>query len=103
MTDQRPPYHRRQTKPLPRAELAPISAAPSPDSTPTLEPCPACADCEACGGRHWTSCPRCGDGEISCEGCKGCALCFGAHAVEPCTAAEWRTAHQPHPTPPRAA
>ena len=31
--DSRPPYHRRQTKPIPRVALAPVA---------TTEPCPLC-------------------------------------------------------------
>lgn len=43
-SDRRPPYHRRQTKPIPRVELAPISR-PQIESDPepeTLVPCPCC-------------------------------------------------------------
>lgn len=42
MADNRPPYHRRPTRPLPREELAPISSAaediePEPETRPDLE------------------------------------------------------------------
>lgn len=46
MGDKRPSYHRRQTKPLPRAELAPVSRPPPPpdqDDIATKVRCPLCA------------------------------------------------------------
>lgn len=43
MSDNRPPYHRRATKPLPRVRLAPVGPAPdSQREVPTLMPCPCC-------------------------------------------------------------
>lgn len=37
MSDNRPPYHRRKTKPLPREELAPIGPGSSDDIDPEAE------------------------------------------------------------------
>ena len=44
MSDSRPPYHRRKTKPFPRVRLAPIAKAPLSDpDEETKVTCPCCA------------------------------------------------------------
>ncbi len=58
MADKRPPYHRRTTKPIPRAKLPP-PATNVPDEAAkhwdpnaiTQEVCPCCASCSLCGGK----------------------------------------------------
>lgn len=49
MADRRPTYHRRRTKRLPRATLAPI--APAPDEEREAETRVPCPTCEPYGGR----------------------------------------------------
>jgi hypothetical protein len=44
MTDRRPPYHRRPTRPMERVMLAPIAPAPgvNQDDVETMTRCPLC-------------------------------------------------------------
>ena len=50
MSDNRPPYHRRQTKPFPRVQLAPVGPAPDPQrEVETMVPCPLCGPHGASG------------------------------------------------------
>ena len=73
MTDRRPPYHRRQTKPLPREELAPVAAAA--DTRPALEETAALARASS------------DDTPTMCR----CPLCCGAGLVPPEIAATFET------------
>lgn len=49
MSDRRPPYHRRQTNPLPRVQLAPV-ASEFPDELREAETKVQCPCCEPHGG-----------------------------------------------------
>jgi len=74
MSDKRPPYHRRTTKPLPRAELAPVS-------TPSIEV------------------SKEEETQVECPHCHAfvCPCCHGQLVVSTATAAEWREKYASDP------
>jgi DnaJ-class molecular chaperone len=102
MTERRPPYPGRRTRPLPREELAPISAVEDPPETrPALEeakelardaeddivtmvPCPRCdgskkAPCASCAAAGIVAPTRASaiQGEVTCP------LCCGGGRIAP--------------------
>lgn len=97
----KPPLDRRDTKPIPRPNLAPISLRNLETGSPTLESCPACARCKTCQGRHLIECPTCSKSYTKCDGaCASCTWCEGANMVTAERAAQWR---QTEPPPPEVA
>lgn len=86
-----------------RSKLPPTSTTQLDvyEAPPTLEACPACADCQTCKGLHHVECPTCGSHVLPCHGaCATCSVCLAVHMLTQSEARAWRDAQ---PEPPRAA
>lgn len=96
MSDRRPSYDRRQTRPFPRETLPPISTTQlSSRTADTLIECPMCEHCVTCQGRHHVTCEKCGLEDVHCETCSACFLCQGTHIVTPEVAESYRQGGTP--------